>query len=110
VLSRALAGDPPIVRADARLRRAEALARIGRADEAQASCAPRRWSRSGPPTARGAGRADGVRAGARRRARGDAELARDALREAERHWRRLAGEELFASEHLVSLVDLGRPP
>ena len=34
LLGRALAGDPPIQRGDARLRRAEALARLGRADEA----------------------------------------------------------------------------
>jgi hypothetical protein len=43
-------------------------------------------------------------------ARGDAGLAGTRLREAETHWRRLAGSELFASEHLASLVDLGRPP
>ena len=36
LLGRALAGDPPVQRAEARLRRAEALARLGRADEADA--------------------------------------------------------------------------
>jgi hypothetical protein len=44
------------------------------------------------------------------RARGDAALAETRLREAERHWRRLAGEDLFSRQHLDSLVDLGRPP
>ena len=36
LLGRALAGDPRVQRAEARLRRAEALARLGRADEADA--------------------------------------------------------------------------
>ena len=44
------------------------------------------------------------------RTRGDAELAEKRLREAERHWQRLTSENLFAREHLASLVDLGRPP
>ena len=31
-------------------------------------------------------------------------------REAEGHWRRLAGDDDAGREHLASLVDLGRPP
>ena len=44
------------------------------------------------------------------RARGDLALAERRLREAEGHWRRLAGEDDASREHLASLVDLGRPP
>ena len=110
-LGRALAADPPIVRADARLRRAEALARLGRADEAQAElrAAALEPVRAAHRPAVLVARMTFVQALVARE-RGDAELAQTRLREAERHWRRLAGEELFASEHLASLVDLGRPP
>ena len=43
-------------------------------------------------------------------ARGDHQLAERRLREAEGHWRRLAGQDDASREHLASLVDLGRPP
>jgi hypothetical protein len=42
--------------------------------------------------------------------KGDAELAERRLREAQAHWRRIAGEHDASREHLASLVDLGRPP
>ena len=99
------------MRADARLRRAESLARCGRADEAEAEI---RAAALEP--VRAAHRPDVLLArmtfvqGLVARARGDNELAETRLHEAERHWRRLAGEDLFAREHLASLVDLGRPP
>ena len=110
-LGRALAGDPPILRADARLRRAEALARLGRAAEADAElrAAALEPVRAAHRPAVLVARMTFVQALVAR-ARGDTELARTRLDEAERHWRRLAGPELFASEHLASLVDLGRPP
>ena len=67
LLGRALAGDPPVQRAEARLRRAEALARLGRAGRGRrrdprrrAGADPRR-----PPPGR-ARRADDVRPGAER--------------------------------------------
>ena len=74
---------------------------------------PRRGAGADPgrAPARRAGRADDVRAGAGGAARAATPSSRHKrLREAERHWRRLAGEDLFAREHLASLVDLGRPP
>ena len=99
-------------RAEARLRRAEALARLGRTDEADAeirAAALEPIARRPPP--RRARRPDGVRAGARRARRAAThELAERRLHEAERQWRRLAGEDDASREHLASLVDLGRPP
>ena len=44
------------------------------------------------------------------RSAGQRELAERRLHEAERQWRRLAGEDDVSREHLASLVDLGRPP
>ena len=111
LLGRALAGDPPVQRAEARLRRAEALARLGRADEADAEIRAaalepmRAMHRPGVLVARMAF-AQALSA----RARGDHELAERRLREAEAQWRRLAGEDDASREHLASLVDLGRPP
>jgi DNA-binding SARP family transcriptional activator/tetratricopeptide (TPR) repeat protein len=111
LLGRALDGDPPVQRAEARLRRAEALARLGRADEADAeiraaALEPMRAAhRPGVLVARMAF-AQALSA----RARGDEGLAERRLREAERQWRRLAGEDDTSREHLASLVDLGRPP
>ena len=71
--------------AEARLRRAEALARLGRADEADAeirAAALEPIARRAPPG--GARRADGVRAGARARGRAATHaLAERRLREAE---------------------------
>ena len=84
LLGRALAGDPPVQRAEARLRRAEALARLGRADEADAeiraaALEPMRAAhRPGVLVARMAF-AQALSA----RARGDHELAERRLREAE---------------------------
>jgi tetratricopeptide (TPR) repeat protein len=111
LLARALAGDPPIVRADARIRRAESLARLGRPDDAEAEI---RAAVQEP--IRAAHRPDVLVARMTfvqalvARTRGDPALAEKRLREAERHWRRLAGENLFARQHRASLVDLGRPP
>ena len=67
LLGRALAGDPPVQRADARLRRAEALARLGRADEADAEirAATLEPVRAAAPPGRARG-PDDVRAGAER--------------------------------------------
>lgn len=111
LLGRALAGDPPIVRPDARLRRAEALARAGRPDKAEAEIrsAALEPIRAAHRPAVLVARMTFVQALVAR-SRGDVELASTRLREADRHWRRLAGEDLFRREHLASLVDLGRPP
>ena len=111
LLGRALEGDPPVQRAEARLRRAEALARLGRADEADteiraAALEPIRAAhRPGVLVARMAF-AQALSA----RAKGDDALAERRLAEAEAQWRRLAGEDDASREHLASLVDLGRPP
>jgi tetratricopeptide (TPR) repeat protein len=108
-LGRALEGDPTVQRADARLRRAEALARLGRADEADAEIRAatlepvRPADRPAVLVARMAF-AQGLSA----RARGDRRLAERRFREARRHWERL---EVDASgEFMTGLVDLGRPP
>ncbi len=111
LLGRALEGDPPVQRAEARLRRAEALARLGRPDEADAEIRTaalepiRAAHRPGVLVARMAF-AQALSA----RARGDDALAERRLAEAEAQWRRLAGEDDASREHLASLVDLGRPP
>jgi tetratricopeptide (TPR) repeat protein len=111
LLGRALEGDPPVQRAEARLRRAEALARLGRPDEADAEIRAaalepvRVLHRPAVLVARMAF-AQALSA----RARGDLPLAERRLREAEGHWRRLAGQGDASREHLASLVDLGRPP
>jgi DNA-binding SARP family transcriptional activator len=109
LLEQALAGDPIVQRSDARLRRAEALARLGRADEADreiraAALEPvRPADRPAILVARMAF-AQALSA----RARGDHALAERRLRESERHWRRLDRDA--SGEFLSSLVDLGRPP
>lgn len=111
LLGRALAGDPPIVRAESRLRRAEALARCGRIDEAEAEI---RLATQEPvrPAHRPAvlvarmAFAQALCA----RGRGDVTLAERRLDEAAGHWRRLAGEAVQGRDHLATLVDLGRPP
>ena len=111
LLGRALEGDPPVQRAEARLRRAEALARLGRPDEADAEIRAaalepiRAAHRPGVLVARMAF-AQALSA----RAKGDEALAERRLAEAEAQWRRLAGEDDASREHLASLVDLGRPP
>jgi tetratricopeptide (TPR) repeat protein len=111
LLGRALAADTPLPRAEARLRRAEALARLGRAGEADAEVraaaleSVRPSDRPAVLVARMTF-AQGLAA----RARGDTSLAERRLQEAAGHWRRLAGGEEGAREHLASLVDLGRPP
>jgi hypothetical protein len=100
-----------VQRAEARLRRAEALARLGRAGEADAEIRAaalepvRVLHRPAVLVARMAF-AQALSA----RARGDQQLAERRLREAEGHWRRLAGQGDASREHLASLVDLGRPP
>ena len=111
LLGRALAGDPPIQRGEARLRRAEALARLGRASEADAeiraaTLEPVRAAHRPAVLVARMAFAQALSA----RASGDRGLAETRLREAERHWRRLAGEDDVPREHLAWLVDLGRPP
>ena len=113
LLGRALDGDPPVQRAEARLRRAEALARLGRADEADAeiraaTLEPIRAAHR-PGRAR---RPDGVRAGASARARAATHaLAERRLHEAETPLAPARGRgRRVGREHLASLVDLGRPP
>ena len=109
LLEQALRGDPIVQRGDARLRRAEALARLGRADEADqeiraAALEPvRPADRPAVLVARMAF-AQGLSASAR----GDHALAERRLHESERHWRRLDRDA--SGEFLSSLVDLGRPP
>jgi tetratricopeptide (TPR) repeat protein len=111
LLGRALAGDTPLPRAEARLRRAEALARLGRPDAADVELraaaleSVRPADRPAVLVARMTF-AQGLSA----RARGNAALAERRLHEAAEHWRRLTGEGQAAREHLASLVDLGRPP
>jgi tetratricopeptide (TPR) repeat protein len=111
LLGRALEGDPPVPRAEARLRRAEALARLGRADEADAEIRAAALEPVRPahrPAVLVARMAFAQALSAR--ARGDQDLAERRLREAEGHWRRLASQGDASREHLASLVDLGRPP
>ena len=111
LLDRALAGDPPVQRSEARLRRAEALARLGRADEADAeiraaALEPIRAAHRPAVLVARMAFAQALSA----RARGDLALADRRLREAEKHWRRIAGDDDVSRAHLASLVDLGRPP
>jgi tetratricopeptide (TPR) repeat protein len=109
LLGRALAADAPVQIAEARLRRAEALARLGRANEADAeiraaALAPMRPSHRPAVLVARMAFAQGLSA----RARGDDALAERRLAESAAHWRRLAPDA--ATEFLASLVDLGRPP
>jgi tetratricopeptide (TPR) repeat protein len=111
LLGRALAGDPPVQRAEARLRRAEALARLGRAAEADAeiraaALEPIRAAHRPAVLVARMTFAQALSA----RASGDLALTERRLREAEGQWRRLTGEGDSGREHLASLVDLGRPP
>ncbi|MGI8511607.1 MAG: ATP-binding protein [Solirubrobacteraceae bacterium] len=111
LLGRAFAANPPVQRAEGRLRRAEALARLGRADEADAeirAAALEPVHAAHRPAVLVARMTFAQALSAR--ARGDRVLAEVRLREAGRHWRRLAGEDDVSHEHLASLVDLGRPP
>jgi tetratricopeptide (TPR) repeat protein len=109
MLGRALVHDPPVHRAEARLRRAEALARLGRADEADAeirAAALEPVKAAHRPAVLIARMAFAQALSAR--ARGDRALAERRLRESAGHWKRLAAD--VSGEHLASLVDLGRPP
>jgi DNA-binding SARP family transcriptional activator/tetratricopeptide (TPR) repeat protein len=111
LLATALAGDAAIIRADVRLRRAAALARCGRPDEADAeirAATQEPMRRSYRPAAMVARMA--FAQGLSARARGDHALAERRLQESAEHWRRLAGPDGYAADHLGSLVDLGRPP
>jgi DNA-binding SARP family transcriptional activator/tetratricopeptide (TPR) repeat protein len=110
LLERALEhDDPPLHVAEARLRRAEALARLNRPDEAdaeirKAALAPVRPSHRPAVLLARMTFAQALSA----RARGDHQLAERRLREAEQHWRRLAPDT--TRDYMASLVDLGRPP
>jgi tetratricopeptide (TPR) repeat protein len=111
LLGEALAGDPPIVRAETRLRRAEALARAGRPDEADAEIRlatqePVRPSHRPAVLVARMAFAQALSA----RARGDTALAERRLEESAAQWRRLATERHRGADHLANLVDLGRPP
>jgi hypothetical protein len=110
LLARALAADAPVQRAEARLRRAEALARLGRPDEADAeiraaALEPVRAAHRPAVLVARMTFAQALSA----RARGDRALAERRLREAEGHWRRQAGTSHFTEDHFAALVDLGRP-
>ena len=109
LLHNALEQRPPIQRADARLRRAEALARLGRADEADAEirAATQEPVRPADRPAVLVARMTFAQA-LSARARGRHDLADRRLREAEAHWRRLTPDA--CGDFLSSLVDLGRPP
>ncbi|HWK25501.1 MAG TPA: hypothetical protein VNS09_03010, partial [Solirubrobacter sp.] len=101
--------DPPIQRGEARLRRAEALARLGRPDEADAEI---RAATTEPvrPADRPAvlvARMTFAQA-LSAAARGDAPLAHRRLEEAAGHWRRLHTDA--GGEFIASLIDLGRLP
>ena len=111
LLGRALAADPRVQRAEARLRRAEALARLGRADEADAEirAAVLEPVRPSHRPAVLVARMAFVQA-LSARARGDRGLAETRLAEAEGHWRRLAGNFDASHDHSAALVDLGRLP
>ena len=109
LLARALEQDPPIQRGEARLRRAEALARLGRPDEADAEI---RAATTEPvrPADRPAvlvARMTFAQA-LSAAARGDAPLAHRRLEEAAGHWRRLHTDA--GGEFIASLIDLGRLP
>jgi hypothetical protein len=100
-----------VQRSEARLRRAEALARLGRADEADAeiraaALEPIRAAHRPAVLVTRMAFAQALSA----RARGDLGLAEQRLREAEKHWQRLGAEDDVSRAHLASLVDLGRPP
>jgi DNA-binding SARP family transcriptional activator/tetratricopeptide (TPR) repeat protein len=111
LLGRALDAGSPLYRAEARLRRGEALARLGRSVEAESEIRAavlepiRPADRPAVLVARMCFTQALVAGG-----KGDAELAERRLREAQGHWRRIAGEYDTSREHLASLVDLGRPP
>jgi DNA-binding SARP family transcriptional activator len=111
LLGRALAGDPPVQRGEARLRRAEALARLGRAAEADAEirAATQELVRPSHRPAVLLARMTFAQA-LNARARGDHERAAKLLADSERHWRLIAAKADAARDHLASLVDLGRPP
>jgi tetratricopeptide (TPR) repeat protein len=108
LLGTALDGDPPIIRAEARLRRAEALARCARPDEADAEirAATQEPMRASYKPIALVARMAFVQA-LSARARGDHELARRRFDESAEQWRRLAPA---AADHLASMVDLGRLP
>jgi DNA-binding SARP family transcriptional activator/tetratricopeptide (TPR) repeat protein len=111
-LELALERGAPVSRPLARLQRAEALARAGRADEAEAelrSVALEPVSPSDFPDTLVA-RMSHVQ-GLIALARGRRELAERRLREAVAGWERRAGQGADLGEGYVSaLVDLGRPP
>jgi DNA-binding SARP family transcriptional activator/tetratricopeptide (TPR) repeat protein len=109
--AQALEGAPHVERAEARLRRAEALARLDRPDEADAeirAAALEPVHAAHRPAVLLARMTFAQALSAR--ARGDLALAEVRLRESERHWRRLADQAAASREYLSSLVDLGRPP
>jgi tetratricopeptide (TPR) repeat protein len=108
----ALDGHAEVSRPQVLLARAEALARSGRADEAEAdlrstSLEPLRPGDFPEALVPRLTRVQGLISAAR----GDADLARRRLEEAAAGWRRLAavGDTAAASWH-AALVDFGRPP
>ncbi|MEW6583432.1 MAG: transcriptional activator domain-containing protein, partial [Actinomycetota bacterium] len=111
-LRSALAGtSAPLPRALARLRLAEALAGVGAPDDAQEELGRVPFEPIGPADAPEAlvahlTRIQALVAGAR----GDTDLARRRLDEAEAAWRRLGGAGPAGDAYTAVLVDLGRPP
>ena len=110
LLARALDAEARVSRAAARLARAEALARAGHADEAEAELRRVTLEPVGPVDRPGVlvARLTHVQ-GLVAQARGDDRLAAQRLGEAAAAWRRTPGAESAAGDLLANLVDLGRP-
>jgi len=110
-LERALAGTPAISRPLARLGRAEALAALGRTDDAEAelSATVREPVRSADFPAMLAARFARVQ-GLIAAARGNSDLARRRLTEAAQAWERQMGPTDAGEGWVANIVDLGRPP
>jgi DNA-binding SARP family transcriptional activator len=108
LLYRSLEGGALVSRPAARLARAEALARLGRADDAEGELRAVALEPVGPADRPAVlvARMTHVQ-GLVALARGDRDQARRRLEEAVAAWRRIGSA--FADEYLGNLVDLGRP-
>jgi DNA-binding SARP family transcriptional activator/tetratricopeptide (TPR) repeat protein len=111
LLAEALAYDARVPRAETRLRRAEALGRLGRAEDADkeiraAALEPVHAADRPALLVARMSQAQGFSA----LARGDRELAVRRLEEAAGNWRRLVAAADVGREYMAMFVDLGRPP